>query len=100
MDPHASCHFALPQKQPARKPTQQMLNALLLGANLVLNTSPEAGMEIGFNYKGVIRIMQNILLLMFSCCRKTNKQKRYLKMLIENSQIPKNTFEKDLKIPF
>ena len=57
-------------------------------------------MEIKFSYNEVIKIMQNMLQFIdFNVIVKIKKKKNYLKMLVENSQIPKNTSKKDPKIP-
>lgn len=46
VNPHGHCHFVLPQKQLACSPAEQNLDALILGTNLILNTSTEAGIEM------------------------------------------------------
>lgn len=61
-------------------------------------------MEMGFNYKEAIKIMQNMLQLINFLAYHGNKTKQMnkhsFKMLVENSQILKNTSEKDPNIPF
>lgn len=76
--------------------SQHNSSVLFVGTGLAPHTSPEAAMETGVSYKMAIGIMQNILQAVI----KANKQKHHLEMLVETSQSPKNTSEKDPNIPF
>lgn len=88
MDPRGRCLKAAT--------SQHDSPVLPLKAPVWFHNSPEAGVGTGFSYKMAIGIMQNILQVVI----KANKHKHYFKMLVEASQIPKNTSEKDPSVPF
>lgn len=81
----------------SRIPTWWKFNVLIVETSLVLDISPDTGMEMGFGYKMATGIRQNMLLSMFSGYRKC---KHCFKMLVKDSGIPKNTSENDPKTPF